>query len=236
MWKLLNGAARTRAVPLAIVWWAPCRYDQLPVSALLDEVASLYSNRATCMTKHLVMGLGMAAQGKQTIACLHRGSERLTTGPLECMEYAALVGLGALQGSQTLPPNMQCSYSTVACAGEPVTIVALGGSITAGQGVTVPADGYIARFYAWVQARSPSSAVLIGLVLPAHGNCVVCRVKLPQGIRRACGRSPVPVRCCRPPSPTRATACSTRRCRGPLHPTYLPARCRCAVRELVSVS
>ena len=107
MWKLLNGAARTRAVPLAIVWWAPCRYDQLPVSALLDEVASLYSNRATCMTKHLVMGLGMAAQGKQTIACLHRGSERLTTGPLECMEYAALVGLGALQGQ----PNFASQHA-----------------------------------------------------------------------------------------------------------------------------
>ena len=48
----------------------------------------------------------------------------------------------------------------MACAGEAVTMVALGGSITAGQGVSVPADAYIARFYAWVQARISHCAVL----------------------------------------------------------------------------
>lgn len=38
-------------------------------------------------------------------------------------------------------------------AGEAVTMVALGGSITAGQGVTVAEDSYVARLYAWVQVR-----------------------------------------------------------------------------------
>ena len=35
--------------------------------------------------------------------------------------------------------------------GEPVTMVALGGSITAGQGVVERQDGYISRLYRWVQ-------------------------------------------------------------------------------------
>ena len=36
--------------------------------------------------------------------------------------------------------------------GEPVTMVALGGSITAGQGVVERQDGYISRLYRWIQA------------------------------------------------------------------------------------
>ena len=35
--------------------------------------------------------------------------------------------------------------------GEPVTMVALGGSITAGQGVVERQDGYINRLYRWIQ-------------------------------------------------------------------------------------
>ena len=34
-----------------------------------------------------------------------------------------------------------------------MTMVALGGSITAGQGVTVAQDNYVNRLYRWVQVR-----------------------------------------------------------------------------------
>ena len=50
-------------------------------------------------------------------------------------------------------------------AGEPVTMVVLGGSITAGQGVTVANDSYVARLYSWIQACACSG--LIRLPTPA---------------------------------------------------------------------
>ena len=40
-----------------------------------------------------------------------------------------------------------------------MTMVALGGSITAGQGVTVTKDNYVERLYRWVQVR-PTLEVL----------------------------------------------------------------------------
>jgi fructoselysine-6-P-deglycase FrlB-like protein len=40
-------------------------------------------------------------------------------------------------------------------AGEAVTIVALGGSITAGQGVSVAKDAYIPRLFDWIQSTFP---------------------------------------------------------------------------------
>lgn len=42
------------------------------------------------------------------------------------------------------------------CAGEPVTMVTLGGSISAGQGVSVSGDAYIPRVYDWIQTVFPN--------------------------------------------------------------------------------
>ena len=72
-------------------------------------------------------------------------------------------------------PTCGALFPWVALAGEAVTMVALGGSITAGQGVSVPADGYIARFYAWVQARCPHCALYE--CAPPGLACMSCRRK-----------------------------------------------------------
>lgn len=47
-------------------------------------------------------------------------------------------------------------------AGKPVTLVALGGSITSGQGVTVLNDTYVGRLFSWVQVQLPAVTFLPG--------------------------------------------------------------------------
>lgn len=75
------------------------------------------------------------------------------------------------------------SIVRVACAGEPVTIVALGGSITAGQGVVVAQDSYVSRLFRWVQVQPQNwtpSIKAISRLLPRLPRKLPCSLHLPS--------------------------------------------------------
>lgn len=64
-------------------------------------------------------------------------------------------------------------------------MVALGGSITAGQGVTVPKDAYISRIYDWISSTFPHKQHKYAA--PCFAVLLVLQTLLDPTNRLACG-------------------------------------------------
>lgn len=86
--------------------------------------------------------------GCSVVPCMRQGS----AGPVPCMSVRE-----SMPRLPALPPCLRSSRavkvpSLLVCAGEPVTVVALGGSVTWG---AIQGNGFASQFFRWINATFP---------------------------------------------------------------------------------
>lgn len=78
------------------------------------------------------------------------------------------MGLCHLKLSGFDTPDQSQYPELVGFAGEPITAVALGGSISAGHGVKDPGNGWVARIFTWISETFPNTEhKLLNRAIPA---------------------------------------------------------------------